>query len=109
LSFRSPEVSTSGALALGPNGATMIYLVRMPSNLNTLNLTLPPAATATSRFLTIRRLDSRGRVFVKAAAGETLEGRGRDHPEDALPLQDRADYVTVVSDGAVWYIFADGR
>jgi len=87
----------------------MIYLVEMPPSSNSLTLTLPPAATATSRFLTIRRVDSRGTVFVKPAAGDALEGRGRERPQDAIPLTSRADYVTVVSDGMAWFVFADGR
>jgi hypothetical protein len=109
LSFQSQDVSASGVLALGANNATTIYLVRMPANMNSITLTLPAAATATSRFLTIRRLDSRGRVFVKPAGGESLEGRGRDNPQDAVPLENRADYVTLVSDGTSWFIFADGK
>jgi len=109
LIFRSQTVSAGGPLALGPTNATMIYLVEMPPSSNSLTLTLPPAATATSRFLTIRRVDSRGTVFVKPAAGDALEGRGRERPQDAIPLTSRADYVTVVSDGMAWFVFADGR
>jgi len=40
---------------------------------NGLTLTLPSAASATSRFLTVRRLDSRGRVLVRTN-GQALEG-----------------------------------
>jgi hypothetical protein len=107
--FLSQDVSASGALALGPNNATMVYLVRMPSNASAITLTLPAAAAATSRFLTIRRLDSRGRVLIRPMAGESLEGRGRENPQDGVPLENRADYVTLVSDGTSWFVFADGR
>jgi len=108
LLFKSQQVSASGALTLGPNNASMIYLVQVPAPALNLTLTLPPAATATSRFLVIRRLDARGTVFVKASGNETLEGRGRD-PRDPLPLLGRSDYVTVVSDGAGWFVFSDGQ
>jgi predicted extracellular nuclease len=109
LVFESVTVTTSGTLALGSGNASMIYLVRVLQGNNSVTVTLPPAASATSRFLTIRRLDSRGRVFVRPQTGESLEGRGRERPQDAIALESRADYVTLVSDGTAWYVFADGR
>lgn len=85
-----------------------IFLVRVNYG-NGVTVTLPPAATSVSRFLTIRRLDSRGRVLVQPRSNESLEGRGRERPQDAIVLESRADYVTLVSDGTAWFVFADGR
>jgi hypothetical protein len=107
LSFESAEIAEDTALSAGPAGVSTIYLVRVSRNRVT--VTLPPAADSTSRFLTVRRLDSRGRVFVQPLPGESLEGRGRERPQDAIALESRADYVTLVSDGTAWYVFADGK
>jgi hypothetical protein len=107
LLFRSVAVSADAALPPAPAGLSTIYLVRVPGNRVT--LTLPPAAASTAQFVTIRRLDARGRVLVTPRAGESLEGRGREHPQDAIALESRADYVTLVSDGVAWYVFADGK
>jgi len=105
LSFVVTRVSASGPLALAPNNASMIYMVAGPERGGgDIVLTLPPAATATSRLLTIRRLDGHGRVTVVAGGGESLESGGT-----AVVLNDRPDYVTVGSDGAGWYVIASSR
>jgi hypothetical protein len=108
LSYVSQSISASGPLTLGANNASMIYLISNPRSAR-ITVTLPPAADGVNRTLTIRRLDSRGRVFVEPQAGESLEGRGRERPQDALALDSRSDYVTLVSDGTAWYVFADGK
>ena len=78
-----------------------------------LDLTLPPAASSGSRFVTIRRLDSRGAVHVRADAGR-IEGvgviaSGYWHAGDEIKLEGGGDYVTLVSDGSAWYVFAAQR
>jgi hypothetical protein len=108
LSFVSQAISASGPLTLGANNASMIYLISNPRSAR-ITVTLPSAADAVNRTLTIRRLDSRGRVYVEPLAGESLEGRGRERPQDAIALDGRSDYVTLVSDGTAWYVFADGK
>ncbi len=75
----------------------------------TLTLTLPPAADATSRFLTIRRLNAPGLVVINARSGELIAGGGNPRSGSAVSLDDRADYVTLVSDGSSWYVFGNGR
>lgn len=107
LAFRSIEIDDDVVLAPGPVGVSTIYLVRVARG--NVTLRLPAAAAATSRFLTVRRLDSRGRVLIQPKPGESLEGRGRERPQDAIALESRADYVTLVSDGQAWYVFADGK
>jgi hypothetical protein len=108
LLFKTQAINASGPLVLGADNASMIYLISNPRS-SRITVTLPAAADAVSRTLTIRRLDSRGRVFVEPQAGESLEGRGRERPQDAIALDSRADYVTLVSDGTAWYVFADGK
>jgi len=102
LSFVVSRVSTSGPLVLAPNNASMIYLVTSAQReRGELTLVLPAAASATSRVLTIRRVDDGGRVLVVAMGNETLEaGKG------PVVLNDRSDYVTVASDGFNWYVIA---
>jgi hypothetical protein len=81
---------------------------------DSLELALPPAASGTSRFVTIRQVAARGRVLVRAALGSPHRDGGEpQHPGSGHPgglvLEDRGDYVTLVSDGRAWYIFAEGR
>ena len=109
IAFLSRSIAGSGVLQLGANNSSMVYLVTMPPRANLLTLTLPPAASATSRFLTIRRLDSPGAVLILPQGADTIEGRGRDDTRSPLELDSRSDYVTLVSDGTAWYLFADGR
>jgi len=42
------------------------------------------------------------------SGNETLDGGMRD-PHDPLSLLSRSDYVTVVSDGTGWFVFANGQ
>lgn len=113
MSFVSQTITESGPLTLGPGNASMIYLVRQSNSRSNRNnrivVTLPPAADGINRTLTIRRMDSRGQVHVVPGNGESLEGRGRERSQDAIALEGRSDYVTLVSDGTAWYVFADGK
>jgi hypothetical protein len=113
LTFVNVPVSASGPLVLPAGNASAIFLVRVPQG-NRLDLTLPAAASGQSRLVTIRRLDGRGRVLVKAAPGEHLEGgreihEGHSQDSDTLALDGRWDYVTLVSDGTTWFVFAEGH
>jgi hypothetical protein len=53
-------------------------------------------------------------VLVRAAPGEHVEGarevrEGRGRDSDTLSLEDRFDYLTLVSDGAMWFVLAERR
>lgn len=113
LAFETIEVSTQGALRLPAGHTSVIYAARVKNGLR-LDLVLPPAAEGRSRFVTVRKTDSDGRVVIHATPDERIEGvkpsrgepgRGNGPPE----LRDEGDFVTFVSDGLVWTVFADGR
>ena len=111
--FQTVEVSSSGPISLPPGNASLIVLARVPRGQG-IELRLPPAASSVSRFVTIRRLDARGRVLVRAAAGEGIEGgrevrEGRNRDSDTLALENRWDSVTLVSDGTNWFVFSEQR
>lgn len=121
LRFVTLPVSASGALTLPSDPASppsVIFMVAQPPGGRRggerLDLTLPPAGNSTSRFVTIRRLDDRGRVFIHTQGGEHVNGwreapsRG-DRDTDVLSLEDRSDYVTLVTDGVAWFVFAQGQ
>jgi hypothetical protein len=63
-------------------------------------VTLPPAADGVGRFVTVRRIDSRGLAFVSALPGETI-----DLTSSPRLLSRRGRFITVVSDGTGWFIF----
>jgi hypothetical protein len=89
-------------------------MVSVPPGSGRVDLTLPPAGNSTSRFVTVRRVNARGRVLIHAQPGERIEGwrepvERDERRADVLPLNTRADFVTLVSDGASWFVFAQGR
>jgi len=102
LSFTSLDVTTSGQLTLPPGNVSPVFRVRTADD-RRLQLTLPPAVSSVSRFLTIRRLDDRGRVTIVPAAGDRLDGRRE------IALEESSDFVTLVSDGISWFVIASGR
>lgn len=104
LSFVNVAVSASGPLVLPPGNASVMFTVRV-TPATALDLRLPAAAQSLARFVTIRRLDTRGRVIVRPAAGDHIEGKD----PDAITLENRSDYVTLVSDGQAWFVFSEGR
>ena len=108
--FTSVNVSQSGALSLPAGSHSVIYLVRTPVAL--LTLTLPDPATAIARFITVRRVDTRGVVLV-SGGDAPIEGgreirmlRGRD---EVVSLPSRWDWVTFVTDGSTWFVFENGQ
>lgn len=120
LSFVTVPINVSGSLLLPADkqgSPSVIYIVSVPPGgrgNERFELTLPPALNATSRFVSVRRLDDRGRVFIRSQGGDRIEGwreaparGGRD--TDVLALENRYDYVTLVSDGGRWFVFAHGR
>ncbi len=113
LSFAVVEVSQSGRLTLPGGPSSVLFLARVVRG-DSLELVLPAAAAGTSRFVTIRQVGARGRILVRAALGSPHRVGGEQrHPgpghSGGFVLEDRGDYVTLVSDGSAWYVFAEGR
>jgi hypothetical protein len=101
ISFVGVDVSASGTLSLPPGNASAVYLVRFPAAGGpqpTMDLTLPPAASAPTRGVTVRLADGRGTVLVHGA-----------HDGEAITLNAKVTYVTLVSDGSNWFVIAGGR
>ena len=103
LSFTALDVTTSGQLTLPPGNVSPVFRIRTVSDDRRLELTLPPAASSVSRFLTIKRIDNRGRAMIVPAQGDRIDGR-RD-----IALDDADDFVTLVSDGTAWFVVGIGR
>jgi hypothetical protein len=97
LGFVVHPINASGTLALPPGNASVLYMATPAAK--RYELLLPAARDAASRFLTIRRGDAK--VFLKPSNGERLEG-----------LRDgevKSDFVTLITDGFNWFVFAEGR
>ena len=113
LSFAVVEVSQSGRLTFPDGPSSVLFLARVVRG-DWLELVLPPAASGTSRFVTVRQVGARGRILVRTALGAPhRDGREQRHrgPRNSggFVLEDRDDYVTLISDGSTWYVFAEGR
>lgn len=102
LGFVITRIQSSQQLTLPDGNASALYLVSTPNTRrpSRVVLTLPDAAAATNRFLSIRRVDRDGVVRVLTAAGTMIDGVG--------DLDDRGAYVTLVTDGVEWFVFAKG-
>jgi hypothetical protein len=105
LSFVILRINATQMLPLPPNNASAMYLVNTPDvrtrRPRSITLTLPSAASATNRFLSIRRVDTDGVVRIQTTTGGGIQG--------LAALQDRWDYVTLVTDGSEWFVFSQGR
>ena len=105
------NVSVSGTLTLPRGNASVVYLVHARHG-QALDLVLPAAATAVARLVTVRNLEARGRVIVRAASGDSItaltgaDARGMRH-QDIVVLEGRFDYVTLATDGRRWLILAE--
>jgi len=91
ISFVTLSVSADGPLTFPTGAQSVIYLVS-----GRLTLTLPAPSTAIGRFVTVRRLDSGGRVSISGAGA-------------SFALGNQGEWVTFVTDGATWSIFGNGR
>ena len=112
LGFVTLTVDGDATLTLPTGSASVMYLARTEGRRGggvRMQLVLPAAADATNRFITVRRVDEGGRVVVRTN-GEVLEGapivRGT---ANAISLEDRYEYVTFVTDGVKWVVFAQGK
>lgn len=115
LGFVMVEVDEDRALTLPPGSQSVTYLARLEGrrgrDARQLDLTLPAAAGASNRFLTIRKVDNGGSVVVRTN-GEQLEGAEEirwPRNSNAVRLQSRYEYITFITDGAKWYVFAQGK
>lgn len=102
-SFTTVPVNGGGTLPLPANEDSAIYLVTVQKGPG-MTLVLPAAADSTSRFLTIRRVNNGGRVIVRAQPTDSIAG-----DSDGLALNTSGDHVTLVSDGANWFVFSHNR
>jgi hypothetical protein len=114
LSFVTLTVDDDATLTLPTGSSSVMYLARMERGRRgnqRMTLTLPDAASSTNRFITVRKVDENGQVIVRTN-GEPLEGAAEIRvPRDsnAVRLESRYDYITFVTDGAKWYVFAQGK
>lgn len=106
LSFVFRSIVTGQPLELPAGNASVLFFVTLAPKHAAGDVRLPPAADGASRVLVIRRLDDRGLIVVRARAGETLVGAGRD---GKVTLERRFDQVTLVSDGTSWAVLDLGN
>jgi hypothetical protein len=119
LSFVTEYVSSSSSLRLPSGNSSVLYLVSAPQpprgkSAPALTLELPPPGSSVGRLVSIRRVDSNGQIHIRTSDGAAIEGwrevrEGRNRDTDVLALQDRWDYVTLVTDGTKWFVFAQGK
>lgn len=107
LRFVRIPINVSGNLVL-PSDAddpSAIYEVTrsQPRGAERLMLILPKASDATARFITVRAGNFRGRVTLRAAAGDAIAG------ERAIEIEPRDEAVTLVSDGNRWFVLAGNQ
>ena len=104
LAFVTLTIDQNGPLVLPPGPTSVMYLARteqLPRG-QLLELVLPAAADAKSRFVTVRRVDEGADVIVRTN-GEPLDGATE------IRLGKRGEYVTFVTDGAKWLVFSNGK
>ncbi len=77
------------------NTHSVIYLVTTAPG--SVTLTLPPASSAASRFVTITRVDNGRQVYVRPQLGDVVDGASTP-----ISMNDRFDSITLVSDGNEW-------
>lgn len=99
LAFEIQRVGADATLVSPPDNRSLICLVT--SGRGAITITLPPAETATSRFMTVQRLDKGRKILIRAAGGEMIDGAGA-----AVVMEDRFDAVTFVTDGTEWVVFS---
>lgn len=95
LGFQIVRVTSSSAVTLSPGSQSIIYLVS--TRAGDVTLTLPAAATATSRFITIKRTGAEHKLTIRSSLGELIDGARKAH---GLSGDDNA--VTFVTDGIEW-------
>lgn len=97
LAFEIRRVSADTAIALPADNRSVVYLVTTGSR--NITLTLPAPASATSRFITIQRLDNGRKVFIRPSGNAPIDG-----VRVPVAMEDRFDAVTLVTDGVEWVV-----
>ena len=115
LSFVMVAVDADGSLTLPAGSQSVTYLARVEAgrgrDARRLDLTLPPTTGAANRFVTVRKVDNGGAVVVRTN-GEALEGAEQlrmSGVSNAVRLESRYEYITFVTDGTKWFVFAQGK
>ena len=98
LSFDVRRVSGDTAIVMGPDLKSVAYLVSSTRR-DPIALSLPAAATATSRFITVTNIGSARRITLVTQAGETID---RDTAPFAIEGQIKS--VTLATDGVEWIV-----
>lgn len=111
LKFTTVKVTREGGLVLPAGSTSVLFLAATQNNLGRPRgyaLTLPPPAIATSRFITVRKVDARGTIEVQSRPGDSIddERATQGGGVDTIELKDRWSSVTLVSDGVSWFVFA---
>jgi hypothetical protein len=99
LGFFLQTITQSQTLTLPPGTVSVVVIVT--TDRHDIDVTLPPAASAANRFVTLRRVNSSHTVTIKPVAGEQIVGANRS----VLTLEDRFETLTLVSDGQKWVVF----
>jgi alpha-tubulin suppressor-like RCC1 family protein len=97
LGFDIRNVSDDTVISLPENNHSVIYLVT--TGRTNVNITLPAAASATSRFIVIQRVDDGRMVTIRSQNGEPIDGR-----RWPIMMDDTSDSITLVTDGAQWVV-----
>jgi hypothetical protein len=97
LAFEIRRTSADTALTLPGGNRSVVYLVTTAPG--SVTLTLPPAATAVSRFVTVTRVDGGRKVTLRPLNNEMVDGA-----RVPIVMDDKFDSMTLVSDGAEWVV-----
>jgi hypothetical protein len=97
LGFDVSNIAEDTVISLPANNHSVIYLVTTGGS--HINITLPAAAGATSRFIVVRRVDEGRRVTIRSQNGEPIDGR-----RGPIVMDDKFDAVTLVTDGTQWVV-----
>jgi hypothetical protein len=97
LAFDIRRVSADTTIVSPADNRSVVYLVTTGSQ--NITMTLPSAATATSRMITIQRVDNGRKVFIRSAANEAIDG-----VRQPIVMDEKFDAITLVTDGTEWVV-----
>jgi hypothetical protein len=98
LAFDIVRTSTDTTIAMPSNQHSVVYLVTTRRR-DSVTITLPPAADAVSRMVTVTCTDCGRRVIVRSQGHEPIDGA-----RNPIVLDGRYDSFTLVSDGHEWVV-----
>jgi hypothetical protein len=100
LDFEVQRISTDTTVTWPAGNLSLVYLATTSGA--GVVVTLPAASTSAHRFITVRRVDGGRQVRVRPSAGETIDGDA-----GAISMADKDQYITLVSNGVEWVVFAE--